>query len=210
MSGIVGLTGYARSGKDTVADVLVAEHGYVKLPFAGPLKEMAKRINPIIGYEHTRTELHSGQSIASGDPVRVSHEVKSVYLVDALELLGEDETKSRYPEYRRFLQRLGTDGIRHVDEHFWIKLWVDAAWEILEEGYSVVAPDVRFPNEAEVIRHPAGVVARVSRSGLKSSDSHDSEKHVGNMGEDFVISNDGSLLDLQAMTNKYAKALPWA
>lgn len=35
---VVGLTGRAGSGKDTVADYLVAEHGFTKISMAGPLK----------------------------------------------------------------------------------------------------------------------------------------------------------------------------
>lgn len=40
---LVGLAGYAGSGKDTAADVLV-ELGWERVAFAGPLKELAARI----------------------------------------------------------------------------------------------------------------------------------------------------------------------
>lgn len=38
MNHVIGLAGYAGSGKDTLADYLVREHGYTKLAWAGPLK----------------------------------------------------------------------------------------------------------------------------------------------------------------------------
>lgn len=41
---VIGIVGYARSGKDTIADYLVQQHGYMKLTFAGPLKEACKAI----------------------------------------------------------------------------------------------------------------------------------------------------------------------
>lgn len=38
---VIGLSGLARSGKGTVAAML-APHGYTRLPFAGPLKDMLR------------------------------------------------------------------------------------------------------------------------------------------------------------------------
>lgn len=41
---LIGLTAPARSGKDTVADYMVREHGFVKHSFAAPIRELAARI----------------------------------------------------------------------------------------------------------------------------------------------------------------------
>ena len=41
---IVGITGQAGSGKDTVADHLVAEHGYVKVALADPIKRFGREV----------------------------------------------------------------------------------------------------------------------------------------------------------------------
>ena len=43
---IVGLTGYANSGKDTFASVLVEKHGFVRLAFADKVRELALEVNP--------------------------------------------------------------------------------------------------------------------------------------------------------------------
>lgn len=41
---IVGITGQAGSGKDTVADRFVNEHGYVKIALADPLKRLGREV----------------------------------------------------------------------------------------------------------------------------------------------------------------------
>jgi hypothetical protein len=45
---LVGLVGYARSGKDTFAAAL----GYRRLAFADPLKELALAVNPLAAGSH--------------------------------------------------------------------------------------------------------------------------------------------------------------
>jgi dephospho-CoA kinase len=37
---LIGVTGFARSGKDTVGQILVREHNYVRFAFADPIKKM--------------------------------------------------------------------------------------------------------------------------------------------------------------------------
>ena len=56
---IIGLTGYARSGKDTVASILVEDYGFTRVAFADPIRDLLLKINPILenGYrlgEHVK------------------------------------------------------------------------------------------------------------------------------------------------------------
>jgi dephospho-CoA kinase len=37
---IIGLTGYAQSGKDTVANILVENYGYQRVAFADPIRAL--------------------------------------------------------------------------------------------------------------------------------------------------------------------------
>lgn len=41
---VIGVSGYANSGKDTVADYLVQEHGFVKISLADPLKRFGYKV----------------------------------------------------------------------------------------------------------------------------------------------------------------------
>lgn len=185
MSILIGLTGYARHGKGAVAAHLVEHHGFVKMSFADELKAMARRINPIIGWGH-------------GEPI---------YMSEAFEMEDgvEDRVKEWYPEYRRFLQRLGTEGIRHVVPTFWI----DALKNRIEAHQAtfdsrIVVDDARFPNEAAVFTD----LWRVSRPGFETgADPHESEQWVGKMGENRHLKNNGTLEDLGILVDAVVKPI---
>ncbi len=91
---IIGLSGKARSGKDTVGGILVRNHGFTKFSFADALREMALEINPrVFG------ETHLVSLIAEG---------------------GWEKAKE-YPEVRRLLQQIGVS-VRRLDEDFWMRI----------------------------------------------------------------------------------------
>lgn len=151
---LVGISGYARSGKDTAADFLVAE-GFIKLAFADPMRHMAAEIDPIVGFERDPDGVHM--------PVRY---------VEAVAGRGYDEAKVAYPEIRRFLQRLGTEAGRGVLGN---DVWVHAAMDRLPGGKDVVFADMRFGNEAVAIEERGGVTVRIERPGIGPVTPHPSE-----------------------------------
>jgi dephospho-CoA kinase len=79
---IIGLSGYARSGKDTVAELLVLNYGFKRMAFADGIREALSALNPI---------LHDGMRL---------NEVVKEY--------GWELAKSK-DEVRRLLQVLGTE-----------------------------------------------------------------------------------------------------
>lgn len=88
----IGIAGYARAGKDTLAG-FIAERGYDHRSFAAPMKSVLSALNPYIGSKER--------------------------LWDAL-AWGWDAAKSR-AEVRSLLQRLGTTAGRKVfGESFWV------------------------------------------------------------------------------------------
>lgn len=189
---IIGLAGKKRSGKDTVADYLSAEYGFVRVAFADPLKEALLALDPVIKYGHD--------------------EEADVYELQRLsELIDPDASKSirdRFepikdlPEVRRLLQRYGVT-IREISEGF----WVDAAMLTIDQHYEengpdvpgYVIPDVRFVNEAVAIEdNYDGYVYRVERADLVSTDEHVSETALDKWDFYGRIVNGGSLSDLYA------------
>ena len=161
---IIGLSGYARSGKDTVADHLVSTYNFSQHSFAASMKEAMYRLNPIVHCDKI------GQ-------------LRYKSLVDAY---GLDKVKEDYPEVRRLLQIFGTEVGR---EMFGENFWVDLVLNNLKSFHTVIS-DVRFVNEADAIRAKGGQIWRVNRLGIGPVTGHSSEVSLDNYNFDCIINND--------------------
>lgn len=181
---LVGLLGYARSGKDTAGEFLVANFGFTRLAFADKLRDFAYAIDPLV----TAYPYYDEWSGPSVDKVCLST------LVDKM---GWEKAKEQYPEVRRLLQRIGTEGGREVLDQ---NVWVDATMKQVrrDSDKRYVITDVRFPNEVEAIKARGGVTWRVRRPGFDAVNGHPSETALDAWGTDHVFMNDGELLEFQA------------
>lgn len=159
---IVGLTGKKGAGKDMVGSYLVEQHGFVRVSFAAPLKESVAALFdiPVEQLETWKNDPHAIVSIGIA--------VEEGWMVGG-----------RTMTVRQFLQRYGTEAHRECfGDGFWIDL---AAAEIrhkaFQQNLNVVVTDVRFDNEAELIRTLGGQVVRIWRPEAEhSDDSHASEQ----------------------------------
>jgi len=167
---IIGLTGYARTGKDTVADILATRHGFQKRAFADPMREGLYRLNPAVEMDG--------------------------YLVDlarAVDLCGWEYVKGHAVGFRGLMQRFGTS----VGRELWgADFWVNQAMSGVDG--LVVFSDVRFPNEADAIQAVGGHIWRIVRPDVGAVNSHVSEVAMDCFDVDAVISNDGDLPSLVA------------
>jgi hypothetical protein len=169
----IGLAGWARSGKDTVADYLVDSHGYTKMSFAAPMKEAMYRLNPRITVnEVTNTALRVG-----------------------IDVYGWDGIKERSPDARGLLQRFGTEVGR---EMFGDDFWVNAAIKEIPDGAKAVFSDVRYPNEAEAVKKLGGKVWRVLRPGVGPANDHASEHALNDYQFDEAIDNSSTIEGLES------------
>ena len=185
---VVGITGYAGSGKSTVANYLVEAHGYTRLSFAGPLKKMLRTLDPY---------LVSDNGFVTDRLSAVLHDVYDDELAVKEGPYGK--------EYRRLLQVLGTDCIRAIDPDFWVKA---AVAQMTDEDGLYVFDDVRFPNEAQVIKDlNKWGLWNVRRSGYEAVNGHTSEQWAGKMDEYQTIYNHGSLgMMYRAVDNALVRA----
>lgn len=174
---VVGISGWARTGKDTVAARLVEKYGYTRMSFADPMREALCRLDPLI----------------------TVGEMQGVGLASAVEGLGWEALKSLSPDVRGLMQRMGTEVGRDM---FGQNFWVDTAIDSIEDGSKVVFADVRFPNEAEAIKNLGGEVWRVLRPGVGPANDHISETALDDHSFDMYILNNTTLEDLWEVIDK--------
>jgi len=176
---IIGLSGYARSGKDEAAKVLVEQYGFTRIAFADKLRDFLYALNPIINPTPER------YFVAHPAPKRL-REVIDNYGWD-----GYKETEHG-TEIRGLLQRLGTEAGRQT---LWDSIWIDAAFADTSEDNNYVITDVRFPNEADAVKERGGVLWRIERAGVGPANSHASETSLDNYEFDRRLANNGTLDD---------------
>lgn len=180
MGMIVGVTGFMRAGKDSIANVLIEEFGFVRHGFADTLKQMAYDINPVIA----------------------TYDSDMFYLAECVDEDGWEYVKDNYPEARRFLQRLGTEGAR---KNLGDNIWVEALMRRLSDPIkNYVIPDTRFLNEARAIRSVGGEIWRVERPGCEAT-GHASESEMLQINPDLTIVNDGTLEELSVLVKGAVK-----
>jgi hypothetical protein len=180
---VVGLVGYAGSGKDAAAKALV-EDGWVRVAFADAVREAALAINP---------------SISSVGPV-----VPRMPLRDLVEIAGWESAKSN-PEVRQLLQRLGTEAGRNIHGP---DCWVNIARRKIEAtDANVVITDVRFPNEVEMVRQMGGKLIAIARPGVGPVNDHVSDSGLAMLRSqcDQHIDNGGALEFLHASIREAVK-----
>ena len=173
---LIGLCGYKQAGKTTVANTLIEKFQFKSASFADPLRQLAYDINPVVGYGVQQS------LVLGGKPNLVP-----VYYADLIDGIGYEKSKG-VEEVRRFLQRLGTEGLRkNFGNDVWVNLFAQHAEPLLQAGVHIVVPDVRFPNEAAYIQQ-RGFLWRINRPGY-AGDGHASESHIADMQPDLDITS---------------------
>lgn len=180
---LLAIAGAARSGKDTIAEYLVRNHGYLRNGLADPLKRAAQHMFFLT------------------DAQRDSDELKEV----VIPYWGMSP--------RQMFQKLGTEGGRHVfGDDLWLKRWT-YHYDTYKEHTNYVVPDVRFVNEAEHVRSLGGVIIHVTRDSAKGLLAGDTAKHASEVTlpigpHDFVITNNGTKKEMCDKLDNIVSSLP--
>lgn len=151
---LVGLIGRKGSGKDTAAEVLLAE-GYQNVKFAGALKNM---IRCLLAYQGVDSD--TIERMVEGD----------------LKETPTPHLAGRTPRYA--MQTLGTEWGRDlIGEDFWTLVTMARVGD-----RKTVITDVRFPNEVQSVENAGGVPFGISADWIKPVEGeHESERLIDDL-----------------------------
>lgn len=185
---LIGISGKMSAGKDTTADVLVNRFGFIRRSMAAALRE------------ECFLALNELQA-----PAGVPEDLVRIIEQEGWHP-GAVHAKPTPPSIRRLLQAWGTEFRRAQDTEYWIKRMRD--WLLRNTGNSIVIPDIRFPNEADLVREFGGfvwIVRRVNADATRdpAAHSHISERFCDEYRNwDAELSNDGCIADLHETVAK--------
>jgi hypothetical protein len=140
---IIGICGFIGSGKDTIADYLVNNHGFRRESFANTLKDA---VSSVFGWDR---ELLEGRT----KEARAWREQVDPWWAERLAIPNLTP--------RWILQQWGTEVCRRG---FHDDIWIASLENKLRKTKDdVVISDCRFPNEIKSIKEAGGIVVRVVR-----------------------------------------------
>lgn len=181
MAQLIGLGGYAFSGKDAFADVL-EKHGWYKTYMSRYLRKSLEVLNPVVGHN------------AFGEDIRFA---------ELIEKHGYEIAKEN-AEVRRLLQVLGTEVGRELyHKDFWLDLCFNDVNRELHRGNDVVVTGIRYPNELQMVNSFGGKNVWVSRPGHSAVNTHSSDNTLAMDHFDYVFDNNGTLADLEQSVPKF-------
>ena len=177
---IIGLTGPAGAGKDTVADYLCETHDFVRYSFAEPMRDMLEAM------------------LAACD-------IDYAYLFERS--LKEQPIPGLDVSARHMMQTLGTEWGRALHPDWWVRIAARHLGLPLAPVHDrIVLSDVRFGNEAQMIRSHGGSIVRVQRDTLAVR-AHVSETTLAGIEADHLIDNTGSIARLHGHTDDLLDSL---
>jgi hypothetical protein len=196
---LIGLTGPAGCGKDTVADLLTTHCGFYKMAFADGLRNEvcdAFGIEPLY-LTHRSTKEHPMSCLALSkcaeqafvDRVNVHHRENLDYI---------DLAAPRSP--RQIMQWWGTDYRRQQSADYWVTKSASRIQQLFSQRIAtrIVITDLRFDNEADLVTRHGGLIWRVTRPGCDvAPGAHVSEVTGEAFAPDAVLHNTHDIKHLQ-------------
>lgn len=157
---IIGLTGFKKSGKSTVATHLGIKYNFQRINMKDALiAEMKKNFPDLIQF------------------------------FCGLYNMTIDELFEEKPEgFRELMQNYGTEVRRGDKDSYWTEQWRERSYSARDLKQNIVVDDVRFLNEAQAVRDKGGIIIRVVRNDIPTGGAHSSERQQLEITPDYVVS----------------------
>lgn len=198
---LIGITGKARSGKDTFAELLansLFEKGgqrFILMAYAHELKLRVQK-----DFDLSYEQLWGDEKEVMDKRYRKFPRYLGGVRSDRSEL------PNPYWTPREILQEYG-QFFRTINHNF----WVEELFRVIEdkEYKNVIVTDVRHPNEADPIKERGGYIIKVTRDTKDPihGANHISETAMDDYSSDIHIINNGGLDELKQIASDTVKEL---
>lgn len=196
---IVAISGWKRSGKDSIADYLAEKSGAIRIGFADPLKDA-------VAQEFGLTRAYIDDPLTKEAPLLhmpVDPQDKFTNMICEFmwpefrdengKAYGDGFLKSQLYWTPRALCILKGSTMRATDSNYWVR----QALNKMTYGKLWVIPDVRYQSEFKVLKKECKDLVAIRVNRFKSSDSQDpSERDLDDYPFPHVIYNHGTLEEL--------------
>jgi hypothetical protein len=204
---IIGLCGYAKSGKDTAGKRLI-EVGWTRRAFADALKQDV--------YDFLRSRWAEGKAsrLGSYDLMKVEQlhrELRQSPDFKTWESLATENFSWGDPATKEVLRPLLVlygAGMRSIDPDYWVQCLQNRLLSMPAAGkHGIVITDVRYPNEADWIHGLGGIVIRIDREGMGPANSEEA-RSIPLVPVDFIVpTRTGEIESLKSRVRVLAKGL---
>ncbi len=198
----IGICGFKGSGKDTVANYFIEAYGAIRRSFADPLREEVLAAFPGL----TMDDLTDREKKETPNQhIMATHCLDLAFADVMMGKPGMTEYTACTP--RAVMQWWGTEYRRGQNDNYWLDRFVDFALDCRLKGIPmVVCADMRFLNEATLLRNLGATLINVIRDEVTPADELLPKLHRSET-EHLLIQNDFELYnndDMASLKNSWA------